>query len=799
MNPLRSWLQQFHQACTGCSQHLHLAASTRSLTRMQGFRKRLSRKKGRELVVLAIATITLTSALGQNFYNQPRLSVGKIAPETIRAPGHARVEDQQATEEKRKAVRSFAVPVYTIDIAATDQAQQTIQGLLIRGTALRQHAGAFPFMDSRILSEPIQRYLRKAQEWEWRLVLNAAQERSSSAKLNDFGNPDRLGVQLSNPLQRQAADELQRSSTQSADGLWGVVKQISSARQKYMAAIADLQSPLSSSETAFDPTVFDISDAAWKEMQANLTQASDRMLTQGIPPGLPPNQLEQAIQLHLNATPPETRAIASQMLVTALKPNLVRDDAQTRVQTEKAALEVPPVIVEIDQGEIITEAGKIITAHNFVLLDHFNLSRRETNWLGLIGFSGLVSGAVVLFWQIEQRFHVKGLRNRDYWLIWFMTVSTPLLVIVNAPSTNLPAIGFLMGTFYDSLLSVTLVGLLTLVLPIGMGIEATQWFPSAVAGLLVAVFAARVRSREEVAFLGLGVGVTQGALYLIVGAISGVSGYGLLGKAAIEASLGLAWSIVAMGISPYLEHVFDIVTTLRLVELANPNRPLLKRLAAETPGTFQHTLFVANLAEAAAKELGCNVELVRTGTLYHDIGKMHDPMGFIENQMGGTNKHDELNDPWLSADIIKKHVTEGLVMARKARLPKAVQAFIPEHQGTMPISYFYHQAKERALGECAIAVNEADFRYEGPTPQSRETGVVMLADSCEAALRSLKDATPEEAHNMINKILAARWKDGQLDDSGLSREEMSTIAQVFVRVWQQSNHQRIAYPKLSSK
>jgi cyclic-di-AMP phosphodiesterase PgpH len=167
--------------------------------------------------------------------------------------------------------------------------------------------------------------------------------------------------------------------------------------------------------------------------------------------------------------------------------------------------------------------------------------------------------------------------------------------------------------------------------------------------------------------------------------------------------------------------------------------------------------------------------------------------------MGSTNKHDEINDPWLSADIIKKHVTEGLVMARKARLPKAVQAFIPEHQGTMPISYFYHQAKERVQGDCAIAVNEADFRYEGPTPQSRETGVVMLADSCEAALRSLKDATPEEAHNMINKILAARWKDGQLDDSGLSREEMSTIAQVFVRVWQQSNHQRIAYPKLSHK
>jgi len=255
-----------------------------------------------------------------------------------------------------------------------------------------------------------------------------------------------------------------------------------------------------------------------------------------------------------------------------------------------------------------------------------------------------------------------------------------------------------------------------------------------------------------------------------------------------------------------------LITPIRLAELANPNRPLLKRLAAEAPGTFQHTLFVASLAEAAARELGCNVELVRTGTLYHDIGKMHDPLGFCENQMGGGNKHDEINDPWKSAELIKKHVSEGLVMARKHRLPKAIQAFIPEHQGTMLIAYFYHQAKQNAAqkpedlnialvdadnSKLAIEsreVREEDFRYVGPIPQSRETGILMLADSCEAALRSLKDATHEEALNMVNKILRARWQDNQLIDSGLTREDMSLIAEIFVRVWEQFNHKRIAYP-----
>ncbi|NJO20106.1 MAG: HDIG domain-containing protein, partial [Spirulinaceae cyanobacterium RM2_2_10] len=267
-----------------------------------------------------------------------------------------------------------------------------------------------------------------------------------------------------------------------------------------------------------------------------------------------------------------------------------------------------------------------------------------------------------------------------------------------------------------------------------------------------------------------------------------------LASAALFGISGLAWCVVALGVSPYLERLFDLVTPIRLAELANPNRPLLKRLATQAPGTFQHTLFVASLAEAAARELHCNVELVRTGTLYHDIGKMHDPLGFIENQMGGPNKHDTIDDPQFSAQIIKKHVSEGLVMARKHGLPQAVRDFIPEHQGTILISYFYFQAKQQAQTK-GQEIAEADFRYDGPIPQSRETGIVMLADACEAALRSLKEVTPETALSMVNKIFKARWQDNQLSECGLRREELPIIAEVFVRVWQQYNHQRIVYPQ----
>lgn len=231
--------------------------------------------------------------------------------------------------------------------------------------------------------------------------------------------------------------------------------------------------------------------------------------------------------------------------------------------------------------------------------------------------------------------------------------------------------------------------------------------------------------------------------------------------------------------------------------MSNPNRTLLRRLAAEAPGTFQHTLFVATLAERAAQKLNLNVELVRTGTLYHDIGKMLQARYFIENQMGGLNPHTQLDDPYRSAQIIKAHVSDGLRLAKQYNLPTAVQAFIPEHQGTILIAYFYHQAQMKAGDQ---PVPEEPFRYDGPIPQSKETGVVMLADACEAALRSmtLSDGfgpeVVERAKAVVRKIAQARWQDGQLVDSGLTLRDLEVVADAFVEVWRESNHERIPYP-----
>ncbi|MEO1300107.1 MAG: HDIG domain-containing metalloprotein, partial [Cyanobacteria bacterium J06636_16] len=412
----------------------------------------------------------------------------------------------------------------------------------------------------------------------------------------------------------------------------------------------------------------------------------------------------------------------------------------------------------------------------------------------------LIAGGVGIF-LIAERTVRPALRKQDHGLIVFILLGVAGLNIVGLAVYSLPAVGLLVSSFYGATLGSTVVALLTLLLPIGAKVNEIPLVASAVGALVCSLIAPRLRSREELALLGGVIGLIQGATYLaltwIIHPFALTTWYLPLSGAMLQCFYGVISSVVALGLSPYLEHLFDLVTPIRLAELSSPNRPTLKRLASEAPGTFQHTLFVASLAEAAARALRCNVELVRAGTLYHDIGKMHDPLGFIENQMGGPNKHDEINDPWASADIIKKHVSEGLVMARRCRLPKAVRAFIPEHQGTMLIGYFYHQAKEQARTGEAVTVSEQDFRYDGPIPQSPETGIVMLADSCEAALRSLKEASPEEALAMVNRILKARWHDHQLVDSGLTREHMGIIAEVFVQVWQQYNHKRIAYPKSS--
>ncbi len=491
--------------------------------------------------------------------------------------------------------------------------------------------------------------------------------------------------------------------------------------------------------------------------------------------------------------PPEVEPVATQLLTSVLQPNLTEDKEQTKRRAEQAAQAIQPVMVSVKQDEVIVEAGEQITQADFVLLDHFGLSRRGINWSGLIGFGCLVTGSLVVFWFVERRVYPR-LRRRDHVLLLLLSVSTPLLVIVGVPYTDLPAIGLLVGSFYSPALGVTVVSLLTGLVTFSMEVSREYLLAGAVASLLGAWMAGRMRSREELAWLGSAVGITQGGLYLLLNLIPSpvISAvwYTVLQEAALSALAGLSWSIVALGVDPFLKRIFDIVTPTQLAQLSTPIHPLIELLIFEAPGTFQQTLFVVILAEAAAIVLGSPVELVRSGAMYHDIGKLYNPQGFIENQIGESSSFQTSNDPWKNAQMLKKQITEGLLMARENRLPKVIQAFIPEHKGTILLADLYQQAQQQS----DQPVPESDFRYDGPIPQSRETGIVMLADACGTALLSLSDASPEEALSVILQIIENLWQDGQLAGSGLKYTELSKVATIFVQEWKKTISTRIELP-----
>ncbi len=774
-----------------------------SWTRFPGAGAKASHRwRRRGLVLYAVAVVAMTGLTGQTFYNQPELNVGTLAQQTLLAPEDATVPNEERTEALRKAARTAAIPVLSMSAPVNREIRDHLARNLAHGAALRSRLGPSPALPTDVLSTPTQQYLRQLSQPQWDAFLQRLRQ-----KIQATPSPKPSAYQAQAPEQRAMAELVSYGQRHSRDRLESLIQTLLASRLRYQAARQQLNDPaLSELNAAYSPVLFALSDREWRHVQVITPQVLDNILTQGIAPGVPPSGIDPAIRLHVGLLAnsdygANAQRVITQILSKVVKANLQPDLAQTQEKAEQAAKAVQPQWVSIRKGEPIVRAGEEITQEQLVLLDRFGQSRRGPNWRALSGLGGLIAVEVLLFLLVKRQV-LPRMRRRDLIVILILALSTPLMFLLRLPSSSLAAVGLLVGSFYGSPVGLATVGLMAVALPLGLDIDLQVLIASTAGGIVAAVMAGRLRAREELAILGLGVGLTQGFVHLVVALILSGSGgqvwYIFLRNAGFYALEGIAWSVVALGVSPYLERLFDLVTPIRLAELSNPNRPMLQRLAAETPGTFQHTLFVATLAEAAARSLACNVELVRAGTLYHDIGKMHDPQSFIENQMGGPNKHDLIDDPWESALIIRKHVTTGLEMARRCRLPHALQAFIPEHQGTMLISYFYYEAQKMAAAEPdRYSVRESDFRYDGPIPQSRETGIVMLADSCEAALRSLKDATTEEALNMVKKIMRARWQDDQLTDSGLSREDLNLIADVFVQIWQQFHHKRIPYPGAS--
>jgi hypothetical protein len=269
----------------------------------------------------------------------------------------------------------------------------------------------------------------------------------------------------------------------------------------------------------------------------------------------------------------------------------------------------------------------------------------------------------------------------------------------------------------------------------------------------------------------------------------------LLVSSLVGMANGVISASLALGGLFLIGPLFDIPTSVRLIELSRPDHPLLQRLIREAPATYHHSLMVANLAEQAAERIGADALLTRVGAYYHDVGKIARPYFFSENQVEGVNPHDRL-DPRTSAEVIISHVKDGQELARRYRLPRRVRAFIPEHHGTNWVSFLYDKAVQLS-GDAAL-VDENAFRHQGPKPQSKETALVLLADGCEAAVRALHPTSEEEVVEIVSRVFSERVADGQLSDCDLTLHDLDVARDAFISAMKGVFHPRIKYPTSES-
>jgi putative nucleotidyltransferase with HDIG domain len=509
---------------------------------------------------------------------------------------------------------------------------------------------------------------------------------------------------------------------------------------------------------------------------------------------------------------PEERDLAAETIDPLVVPNSSFSQELTDEMRDQAAAAVEPVVVNVQRGQLIVADGELVTALAVEQIEQFGLDEARPDLARLAGWVALAALLVVplLIWL--WRFQPALWHRRNVLiLIGLVIVISALALKLTAGRSILPyfvplaAAGMLLAILLDAWAATMVMAILALLAGSlnGGSLEITAYV---FLGGLAGIVAIRRGDRVNVFFqAGIAVAVAQAAA---------VGTFALLGEFDLQGTLQLLVASVAsaggaaiatVGLFAVLGSVFGIVTVFQLQELANPSQPLLRRLLVETPGTYHHSLMVGNLAERAAEAVGADPLTARVAAYYHDVGKLANPLGFIENQAGGDNIHDSL-EPEESAQVLKQHVADGIDIAYKYGLPRSLIAFIPQHHGTGRISYFWSKARE-ALAEpyggmgteagkkAAEAIEERRFRHVGPKPQSKEAAILMLADAVEASVRSLSSRDEATIRAMVTRIIGERLEDGQFDDSDLSIRDLDRIREAFVQQLLGMYHQRIAYPQ----
>lgn len=513
-------------------------------------------------------------------------------------------------------------------------------------------------------------------------------------------------------------------------------------------------------------------------------------------------------KLVISSLSSNSRYLVRELAKFYITPNEFYDAEKTKALREAAMDNTDPVT--ITKGQVIVTQGEKITSDQYEKLNTLNLIRSTNQWGSYVGLALLLLVVLVLLYFYIQRFHHSVALNNFNVIMLFLVLGICLVgmkLIAIGQNLEWSTLGYLSpvalgGMLVTLLLNVELgfacIVLLSIATSVYFSGENHQLFDfrfglvALIGGITSAFALSGVKRRSSILFAGF--------LGSVASVITIVALFFIL---PVERNWEMIWqslsfgfasgvfsSILTIGFLPGFESLFQILSPLRLLELSNPNHPLLKKLLYEAPGTYHHSVIVGNLSEAAAEAIGANGLLARVGAYYHDLGKTKRPQFFVENQIGKENPHDKIS-PNLSKTIIISHPRDGVELLKEFRIPEPLQDIAAQHHGTTLLKYFYYKALESNEGN----VIEEDYRYPGPKAQFKEAAIVGIADCVEAAVRSLSKPSPARIEGMVKKIIQQRLEDGQLDECDLTIKELNLIAQAICATLQGIFHNRIEYPE----
>ena len=489
--------------------------------------------------------------------------------------------------------------------------------------------------------------------------------------------------------------------------------------------------------------------------------------------------------------------IASEIATSLLLPSLFLNEEDTEKRRQKAIASVDDVTRTIQKGQIIIRKGEVVTSEDIAILNALGLKNPRINFSNIIGIIMITALFLSVFFFYLNYFYPDIYENiNKLILLSIISIFTILLAKILGQVS-----GYLIPMASSSMLialsfSPNIAILLTVILSLLIGFIPGGGFNyilvSVISGIVAIYSIQKATQRSSLTRAGLLIAGVNIIAISALGLINNEEYYLILQNNFLGVLNGFLAVILTIGILPFLESYFDITTSFKLMELSNPNQPLLKKMILEAPGTYHHSIVVGNLSETAAEEIGGNGLLARVGAIYHDIGKIKRPYFFTENQEAYKNIHDEM-EPSLSALVIASHVKEGIELAKKNRLPKDITDIIAQHHGTNLITYFFHRAlKENGLANDAVA--EENYRYSGPKPQTKETGIILLADSLEAATRSLTNPTATRIKTLVKEIIQKNLENGQLEECDLTLKDLDKIGDSFSRILTGMFHTRVEYP-----